>query len=288
MKVYQGKDFATVYESSLRELMSNPEFESRPRDLSIKENLNTVLIIENPLECLYSNEFRSSQKKYISAELLWYFMGRNDVEFIADYAKFWKSIQNSDGTVNSSYGNLLFTQKNEYGYTQYEWAISALVKDQDSRQAVMHFNLPKHQYNGNRDFVCTMYGVFHIRDNKLHFTVSMRSNDVIWGLPTDLAFFATLQSQALAHLKTYYPELEMGSYTHIDNSFHIYEHHFEAIEKMLTAELTPESIPAVELNLINERGEPTADLIRFFSDFKNPDLDLLTDPLLNWINKNIK
>ena len=288
MKVYQGKDFATVYESSLRELMSNPEFETRPRDLSIKENLNTVLIIENPLECLYSNEFRSSQKKYISAELLWYFMGRNDAEFIADYAKFWRSIQNSDGTVNSSYGNLLFTQKNEYGYTQYEWAISALIKDQDSRQAVMHFNLPKHQYNGNRDFVCTMYGAFHIRDNKLHFTVSMRSNDVIWGLPTDLAFFATLQSQALAHLKVYYPELELGSYTHIDNSFHIYEHHFEAIEKMLTAELTPESIPAVELNLINELGEPTADLIRFFSDFKNPDLDLLTDPLLNWINKNIK
>lgn len=288
MRVYKNTTFAAVYEESLRELMTNPEYETRPRDLLVKENTNTVLIVENPLSCLYANDSRSSQKKYISAELLWYFMGRNDVEFIADYAKFWKSIQNLDGTVNSSYGNLLFVEMNEHAQTQYQWAISSLIRDKDSRQAVMHFNLPKHQYHSNKDFVCTMYGNFQIRNNRLNFTISMRSNDVIWGLPTDIAFFAVLQSQALAHLKVYYPDLELGTYTHIANSFHIYEHHFEPIEKMLSSELKPESIPAVNLNLVDETGEKTPELVKFFSDFKNPDLDLLTDPLLNWINLNIK
>jgi thymidylate synthase len=288
MRVYRGKDFATVYEHSLQELMANPEYETRPRDLLVKENINTVLILENPLACLYSNEFRSSQKKYISAELLWYFMGRNDVEFISEYAKFWKTIQNFDGTVNSSYGNLLFTEMNDHGFTQYGWAIGSLIKDKDSRQAVMHFNLPKHQYRSNKDFVCTMYGNFHIRNNKLHLTISMRSNDVIWGLPTDLAFFVLLQSQALSHLRKHYPDLEMGTYTHIDNSFHIYEHHFEAIEKMLTSELKPETIPAVGIDLITEEGDPTPELIKFFSDFKNPDPILLQDPLFAWINKHIQ
>ena len=288
MRVYKDKSFASVYGESLHELMTNPEYETRPRDLLVKENINTVLILEDPLSCLYSNQFRSSQNKYIAAELLWYFMGRNDAKFISEYAKFWTTIQNYDGTVNSSYGNLLFTELNDHDFSQYDWAISSLIKDKDSRQAIMHFNLPKHQYRSNRDFVCTMYGIFHIRENKLNLTISMRSNDVIWGLPTDLAFFTVLQSQALAHLKPHYPDLEMGTYTHIDNSFHIYEHHFEAIEKMLTSELVPESIPAVGVNLISENGYPTSDLIKFFTDFKNPDPKLLEDPLLKWIHTNIQ
>jgi len=37
----------------------------------------------------------------------------------------------------------------------------------------------------------------NIRDNKLNFSVSMRSNDAILGTPTDVAFFCLLQQQML-------------------------------------------------------------------------------------------
>ena len=82
MKVYKNSNFSTLYKESVTDLMRNPEYEAQPRDLKIRENTNVALILEDPLSCLYSNETRSSQTKYIAAELLWYFMGRNDVEFI--------------------------------------------------------------------------------------------------------------------------------------------------------------------------------------------------------------
>jgi thymidylate synthase len=286
MKVYRHKDFSQLYESSLLDLMKNPEYETQPRDLKIRENTNVALILENPLSCLYTNEHRSSQKKYIAAELIWYFNARRDVEFISKYAKFWNSIQNEDGTVNSSYGYLLFGKKNRFGHTQYNWALKSLIKDKDSRQAVLHFNLPEHQYQTNKDFVCTMYGIFQIRDNKLNLTVSMRSNDVIWGLPTDIAFFAILQSQMVSHLKHTYPELELGTYTHIANSYHIYEHHFEIVDKMLTSDFLPEYIPSVDKDLITQNSETTSNF-KVLSSNIGANSESFKDPLYSWIAKNI-
>lgn len=286
MKVYKGKTFAEVYKESLNDLLYNPEYEAAPRGLKIKENLNVALVIEEPLSCLYRNERRSSQFKYISAELLWYFMGRNDVEFIKDYAKFWLNIQNEDGTVNSSYGNLLFSKKTRYGHTQYEWVIKSLIADKDSRQAIMHFNLPEHQYFGNKDFVCTMHTVFSIRENKLNMTVSMRSNDAILGTPTDAAFFAILQSQLLNHLKEFYPDLELGTYTHIASSYHIYESHFSLVEDMLKSEFISESIPKVNENLIFTNGTPTSNFYALFNN-RTSESCHFSDSLFCWILKNI-
>ncbi len=287
MVIYQSENFASVYEEALYDLMKDPEYVTQPRDMKINEMCDVSLVIENPLSCLYENEFRSSQLKYIAAEFLWYFMGRNDVSYISKYAKFWESIQNPDGTANSAYGNLLFNTKNDHGLTQYSWALESLLKDKDSRQAILHFNQPIHQYLENKDFVCTVYGIFQIRNNRLNFTIHMRSNDVILGLPTDIAFFATLQSQMLAHLKWHggpeYSEIELGTYTHIANSFHIYERHFELANRMITRKFMPVEIPAVNQSLIVRTGEASESLSSLFNDLTlQPD-----DPLFAWIQKNI-
>lgn len=287
MLIIKAHTFASVYEELLTKLMSSPEYVTQPRDMKINEICDVALVIENPLSCLYTNYARSSQFKYIAAEFLWYFMGRNDIEYISKFAKFWKSIKNDDDTVNSSYGYLLFNNKNEHGVTQYQWALESLAQDKDSRQAVLHFNLPTHQRSGNKDFVCTMYGIFQIRDNRLNFTVSMRSNDVILGLPTDIAFFSILQSQMLSHLKSHagYPELEMGTYTHIANSSHIYERHFEIANKMITSQFHPIRIPEVQLDLIKIDGSPMS---QFNTLFKSQDEPVqLTDPLYDWILQNV-
>lgn len=287
MIIIQGHSFAAVYEELLYELIHEPEYVTQPRDMKINELCDVALVIENPLACLYQNQFRSSQFKYIAAEFLWYFMGRNDVEYISKYAKFWESIKNDDGTINSSYGYLLFNNKNEHGVTQYQWALESLARDKDSRQAVLHFNLPIHQQHGNKDFVCTMYGIFQIRDNRLNFTVSMRSNDVILGLPTDIAFFTVLQSQMLNHLRHHagYPDLELGTYTHIANSSHIYERHFDIAKKMITRKFEPLEMPGVELDLIDIYGSSTHNFKSLF-DSQDEQIELM-DPLYNWILKNI-
>lgn len=288
MRIYSDDSFAKVYEKSLRELLYSPEFVSKPRELKINESLNVTLEIKNPLLSTYGNIRRGSQDKYIAAELLWYFAGRNDVAYIKKYAKFWESIQNNDGTVNSAYGNLIFTERNDHMYNQYGWALDSLSKDKDSRQAILHFNKPAHQWSRNKDFVCTMYGIFHIRNNRLDFTVTMRSNDAILGTPTDVAFFTCLQQQMLSHLQVLkYPDLELGKYTHIVNSYHLYDKHFKLVEEMLLEDFKSIGFPKLEADLVLPSGAPSNLLVNFIENDSDLNNVSTKDPLFNWIKNNI-
>ena len=289
MRIYKGETFADVYKSALQDVLKKPEYITAPRDLKINEVTNAALVINDPRFSLYENERRSSQFKYIGAELVWYFTGRNDVDFISKFAKFWEHIDNGDGTVNSAYGNLIFTERNKHNINQYKWALQSLIDDKDSRQAIMHFNKTSHQWHGNKDFVCTLNGVFQIRDNRLNFTIDMRSNDLILGTPTDIAFFCLLQEQMYNHLKPHYPELEIGTYTHIVHSLHIYEKHFDLIKDMLKKPFEPMRFPSINENIIDEFGQPLS-LIKLLEESiskDDPSLFKSDDILHSWIHESI-
>lgn len=296
MIVFTGNSFAECYEASLKHLVSNG-IVNNARGTTSKELLDVALVVEDPTKCIYSNQARGSQLKYIAAEFLWYYMGRNDVAFISKWAKFWETIQNPDGTANSAYGNLIFSEKNSHDLTQYQWAIQSLMNDSNTRQAVLHFNKPQHQYFSNKDFVCTMYANLHIRNNKLYMSVFMRSNDAVWGTPTDVAFFCSLQMQIHSHLKQFYPELELGSYTHVANSYHVYDRHYDLTNTMLSHEFVPMQLPPIVTDLIEIDGTPSEDFANLFSVIEKPTDDVLIfqdgNDLLNWIfdkttNTNVK
>ena len=82
MRIIQGKTFAEAYNKALLEIYKNPEYLSAPRGKKIKEILNLVIEIENPLSNLYKNEIRGVPEKYLAGELFWYFSGKNDLDFI--------------------------------------------------------------------------------------------------------------------------------------------------------------------------------------------------------------
>lgn len=266
-KLYKYKYVADAYKQLLFDLNTNYEYISEPRGQKIKEITNVVIEIEEPCFNLYKNKRRSSPRQYICAELIWYFTGTNTIEFISKYAKMWDAIKNQDGTVNSAYGNLLFREINLHNLTQYEWALQSLIRDKDTRQAFMHFNKPKHQYFENKDQVCTLFGLFNIRNNKLNFTIDMRSNDAILGFMTDFAFFNILHQQMFLHLKTYYSELIMGSYTHISNSMHIYEKHFDLVQDMLNYDFEKDKLPLLDINLVDENGKTLLEKNRINDNF---------------------
>lgn len=239
MKLFKELTFAKAYEKILNECLHHPKYVIEPRGEKVNEITNAIVEIDNPLSCFFKNEERSSQYKYIMAELVWYLSRDPGVNFISRYSKFWLKLLNPDAeTVNSNYGNLIFGDRG-----QFAWAYESLVKDKDSRQAFMHFNRTWHMFPENKDQVCTMYGIFQIRDNRLNFTIHMRSNDVILGMPTDIPFFVFVQINMLSLLKDKYPELQLGTYTHIVNSMHLYERNHEKVKKMLKNDFIPDDRP---------------------------------------------
>lgn len=232
MRLFSGYTFADVYSDIVTNLLNDPEFVTAPRDQKINEVSNAVIEVENPEFNTFINQVRSTDLQYLKDELKLYFSGRNDVEGFEKASKFWGKLSDDGKTVNSAYGYLIFNEKNEHGKTEWQWAYDALVKDKDTRQALIRFNKPVMSYDGNKDFVCTLNAIFDIRDNKLNLTVYRRSQDVHFGLPYDMAWESLMQQNMLALLKgNRYPNLELGSYTLHCKSLHMYERNFEIYEE---------------------------------------------------------
>ena len=247
MKEIRGNTFAEAYKNLLNEVYNKFEYETAPRGMNIREIMNCSVTIENPYSNLFKNEVRDLPLKYLKKELALYLSGRNDVDGFGEASKFWKKIANDDGTINSAYGNLIFKMKDTPNseFSQFGWALYSLEIDKDTRQAIMHFNRPMHQYKGVKDFPCTLEMVFHIRNNKLNATTVMRSNDVIKGTTFDIPFFMLLQQIMHNCLLKVYPDLEMGTYTHIAHSMHLYESDFDLVKKMLEKEFVADEMPRI-------------------------------------------
>lgn len=292
MKAYFGEIISGIYEMILDDLWNDPDFITSPRNMEVREIRDCSIQIENPMVNIYENKYRSSPLKYIAAELLWYFSGTNNPKYIEQYASMWKNLHNIDGTVNSAYGHLIFKEENQFGFNQYQWVIESLKKDKNSRQAFMHFNKPHHQFLENKDQVCTLQSLFHIRENKLHMTLTMRSNDVIFGFMTDWAFFSILQYHVYLHMKEYYPELEMGSYTHISHSMHLYERHYDLVKKMISEPYSDRSpfisgsLPLLSEPIVHENGCLTnkyQNVLESIQWGENPDYkQRMNNPLIDW------
>lgn len=238
----RNKTFAQLYEQTLAEVYTAYDFIVKPRGMEIKEIQNLVLELTNPYSNLFTNQVRSVPLKYLCGELYWYFTGNRTTEFISKYAKFWEEISSKDGfgreIANSAYGYMLFERGKPF-FTEWSWALQSLQQDEDTRQAIMHFNTPQYMKRNVKDFPCTMDGVFQIRNHRLSFTVHMRSQDVIKGLTYDLPFFSMLQQNMLILLNSgrdKFSQLTMGSLTLFVNSEHLYQSDYELARKMLLTE----------------------------------------------------
>lgn len=201
--------------------------ESQPRNLKVRELIYGQFDVDST-QPFASFKDRAFNWKYFAGEVAWYLKKDNDIEYINKFSNFWKFITNpNSNTINSNYGSLLFG-------SQLKWCLDSLKADDNTRQAIAFLNQPKFQFEGNKDFVCTMYLNFFIRDNKLNMKVQMRSNDIFYGLTFDAPFFAVVHQHMLLWLKETYPTLELGTYTHFADNIHYYERHFELSEQILT------------------------------------------------------
>lgn len=183
---------------------------------------------------LYIDKKFSTPKKYVKNELDWYksmdlsIIGHEGIESNPT----WQACctQDDKKLINSNYGWCVFSEENG---SQYDNCLDVLSRDPSTRNAIIMYNRPsiyaEYKRDGMHDMICTLYSQFFIRNNELIMIHNMRSNDIKFGLPNDLAWNCFVYQNMYADLKEYYPSLEKGHILWTSNSMHVYARHYSDI-----------------------------------------------------------
>lgn len=138
--------------------------------------------------------------RYMCDELIAFFRGSLDVEDgLAQASSLWRQFADARGKIASNYGYYVFHQISNHR-TQYEWVINHLVRNHQSRKALININQPKHKVYTTKDFPCAIGAHYFVRENSVCCDVYSRSEDIILGLPYDMAFFSFLTELVCADL----------------------------------------------------------------------------------------
>ena len=206
-----------IYLTIVKDLLHAPEVGDT------RELLDVKLVLTDITKNIVS--VRGISPSYLCGELLWYFSGMNSMEFISRFSKFWEHISDDGKTSNSAYGHLI---QKAFGFDQVEMVINLLKEDPNSRRAVININTPHLGVMSTKDEPCTIALQFRIRKGNLDCTAMMRSNDIWFGTPYDIAFFTELQKYIAQQLGVGY-----GWYTHFATSLHMYKRDQEKLEDVL-------------------------------------------------------
>ena len=238
MKVFSN--FTEAYYQLLFDVYKSPDFVSAPRNQKIREKLGVSFRILNPRDRLPYVEQRDFSASYFVAESLWYLSGNDSTSWIANYSSFWKNISDDGATANSAYGARIFKPHSRIAsnldkdWTQWDYILNELAEDPDSRRAVVHIRSPQDSLLVKKDVPCTLSLQFFLRNDKVHMVVSMRSSDLILGIAYDVPAFTLFQELLANQLsRRLNKHIDVGEYTHVSNSLHIYEKHFEMVEDIL-------------------------------------------------------
>lgn len=155
-----------------------------------------------------------------AARFVWMMAGSDRMESIRHYSQGVEKFTD-DGFVvpGSSYGRRLFYA--QVGLDQIANVVRILKEDRSSRRAMATVFQPEDTARDSADIPCT-YGLsFLIRDDQLHVTTIMRSNNAWTLLPYNIFEFSLLDEVVACRIG-----VPIGSYTHHCISLHLYETDF--------------------------------------------------------------
>lgn len=148
-------------------------------------------------------------------EALWYLAGSNSLDYISYYIDKYREDSDDGNTIYASYGSRLI---NKDGHNQLENVINTLRNKPSSRQAVIQLFDAADIASPHKHVPCTCTLQFFVRNNCLDLVTFMRSNDAYKGLPHDLFAFTLIQELIASTIL-----IEVGKYTHIVGSLHLYD-----------------------------------------------------------------
>jgi len=205
-----------------------PDQKSRYGDT--KEVMNFKLEIDNPYRRCTGGYGRNINVFFLMAEALWIWSGRRDVKFLEIFNSKIKEFSDDGEVFHAPYGWRMREWGEEAedktipmsvqgtGYDQLKGAINELNKNRETRRVAISVWNPLFDLEANfKDHPCNDFLMFKIRDNKLYQFIANRSNDLHWGLPTNVFQFSFIGECMSAILGISY-----GRQTHYSDSLHYY------------------------------------------------------------------
>ena len=203
----------------------------KSRNGGVKEFLQFKTIVKNPRKRCIGGYNRNINIFFLIAEALWIFAGRRDVAFLDIFNSGMKNFSDDGVNFHAPYGWRLrnygvdsmqkFSEENNHanqGIDQVRIAVNALEKNPGDRRVVLQiWNAELDLGRDGRDFPCNDLVFLKIRNKKLYQTIANRSNDLNWGLTTNIFQFSFI-GEVLANIM----DVDLGDQVHNSDSLHIY------------------------------------------------------------------
>lgn len=288
---YNERMFFDLIKSFYDRIKTN-QFVTDKTGVNCVEEIGYYLPNLNPYQPLLNFYEKKTNEKYCKKELNWYLSESLSIIGYVDDVTIWNQVCTKDKLkeVNSNYGWCVFSKENG---NQFKNVIKELKKNYYSRRAYIVYIRPSmHEdckRNGMSDFMCTIGTSIQIVDDKLQYTVHQRSCDFIFGLFNDFYWHCYVYDRLYKELKKTYKKLQIGNINFLFNSIHVYQRHFDLIERIyLNYFKTNCKIYKIK-NLINGKlyvGRTSRTLEERFKQHKNRcDKGMHDSPLYNSMRK---
>ena len=181
--------------------------------------------------------------KSIIYELLWFLKGDTNIKYLKDNGvSIWDEWADENGDLGPVYGAQWRSWQGANGKTidQITEVIDQIKKNPDSRRLIVSaWNVA--EIPNMALAPCHAMFQFYVADGKLSLQLYQRSADVFLGVPFNIASYALLLMMVAQVC-----DLEVGEFVYTFGDVHIYNNHFEQVEKQLSRE--PKPLPTMKLN----------------------------------------
>lgn len=246
-----------VIQEKAKDIRDNPDYIVSPRGMEVREQIGGKYTV--PMPAYIDLEDRKVNADFMFAEAAWIISGSNRLEDLTETMKSYANYSDNGVTLEGAYGPKVVDQLN--------YVVDTLENDNDSRQAII--NIWRERPRPSKDIPCTLSMGFMIRENKLEMVVNMRSHDIVLGSTYDVFSFSAVANVVRLLLAERGIEIDkdengnFGNLTVNANSLHLYERHYEDIDRWVNSEDRDKKIGERVLNVMKaESYKEFIDLLR--------------------------
>jgi thymidylate synthase len=223
MIVLSGDSANELYVAAAQSILREGQRVS-PRGMATTEIIGCHMLLRSPRRRVVDlPPVRVINPAFAIAEMVWILSGSDD-PWIFTYNRALEQFAD-DGRLQGAYGPRMRRWADQVD--QLDSVRQLLLRDPDSRQAVISLFNPAHDFNGHRDVPCTLGYQFFIRNGRLDMHTRMRSQDLWLGFPYDVFSFTVLHE-----LMAGWVDVELGEYHHHVGSLHLYERDIAQAERL--------------------------------------------------------